>query len=70
MAGKIQDADIKSEAELVARGATKAQLPNATKIYSAKTDEILEDRLPAESGLLITAETAKSQAIKYALIFG
>lgn len=33
MAGKIQDADIKSAAELVSAGATAASLPNDDKIY-------------------------------------
>jgi hypothetical protein len=33
MAGKIQNEDIKSSAELVAAGGTAAQLPNDTKIY-------------------------------------
>jgi hypothetical protein len=33
MAGKIQDQDLKSAAELIAAGATAASLPNDTKIY-------------------------------------
>ena len=37
MAGKIQNVDIKSEAELIALGATKSSLPNADKIYVPKT---------------------------------
>ena len=30
---KIQNADIKSAAELVSQGATEAELPNDTKVY-------------------------------------
>jgi len=42
MSGKIQNADIKSEAELIAGGADKTFLPRTTKFYSPKTGEILE----------------------------
>ena len=70
MAGKIQDADIKSEAELVAKGATRAQLPSAEKIYSPKTEETLEERLPEDAGVLASDATAEAYAITYALIFG
>lgn len=70
MSGKIQNADVKSEAELIALGATRAQLPSAAKIYSPKTLETLEERMPDESGQLSTMANAKRQAIKYSLVFG
>jgi len=41
----IQDADIKSESELITLGADKTQLPNTTKVYTAKSDSVLETTL-------------------------
>jgi hypothetical protein len=70
MAGKIQNADVKSEAELIALGATRAQLTSAEKIYSPKTGETVEERMPVDAGALSTENNAKSQAIKFAIILG
>lgn len=69
MSGKIQNADVKSEAELIALSATRAQLISTTKIYSPKTAETVEERMPVESGQLSTMANAKKQAVKYALVF-
>lgn len=45
MAGKIQNADVKSLTELTGLGATKTQLLNTDKMYSPKTDNVLETDL-------------------------
>jgi hypothetical protein len=45
MAGKIQNADIKSLTELTGLGATKVELLNTDKMYSPKTDNVLETDL-------------------------
>lgn len=45
MAGKIQNADIKSLSELTTLGATKTELLNTSKMYTLKSDEVLETTL-------------------------
>lgn len=63
MAGRIQNEDLKSEAELIALGANRTRLPNTDKIYipefgQAKTmSEALSQRLLHGSPLLIHANT-------------
>ena len=42
MSNKFQNEDFKSELELTTAGGTKAQLLNTTKIYSPKSDDVLE----------------------------
>jgi hypothetical protein len=54
MAGKIQNADIKTEAELIALGATKTELPNTTKVYSPKTTNVLETDLRKNNDVATT----------------
>ena len=44
-AGKLQDADFKSEAELVGAGATAASLLNDTKIYVTSVAKTLDDAI-------------------------
>lgn len=41
MSNKFQNEDFKSEADLIAKGGTKAQLLNTTKLFSPKHSEIL-----------------------------
>ncbi len=45
MAGKIQNADLKSLSELTGLGATKTELLNTDKMYSPKTTNVLETDL-------------------------
>jgi len=45
MVGKIQNADIKSLGELTGLGATKTELLNTGKMYTPKSDEVLETTL-------------------------
>lgn len=47
MAGKIQNQDIKSSAELASAGATDASLPNDNKIYVASLSKRLDQALSA-----------------------
>jgi hypothetical protein len=44
-AGRIQNEDVKSEAELISLGATKTSLINASKIYVLEFDKTLEDAI-------------------------
>jgi 6-phosphogluconolactonase (cycloisomerase 2 family) len=45
MSNKFQNEDFKSEEELIALDGSKSQLLNTTKIYSPKSDEVLESVL-------------------------
>ena len=60
MAGKIQNADIKSLAELTGLGAAKAQLPNTDKMYTPKSDEVLETTLRKNNYSAVVDPTAYS----------
>jgi hypothetical protein len=55
MSNKFQNEDFKSESELVSAGGTKANLLNATKIYSPKTTNVLETDLRKNNDSAITA---------------
>jgi hypothetical protein len=45
MASRLQDVDVKSEAELIALGADKTALINTTKLYTPKSLDVLESVL-------------------------
>ena len=68
--GLLQDADFKTEADLVSLGATKSSLINDSKIYV--TGGGINDRLDnaINNGTFCTVAQAKQQAIKYAIVFG
>lgn len=57
MAGKLQNQDHKSEAELIALGATKTSLLNTDKIYSPKNADVLETVIRKNNYLAIVDPT-------------
>lgn len=62
MAGKVQDKDIKSEAELIGKGADKTFLPNTTKMYTNKSADVLETVLRFNNFTAIVAPTINNDS--------
>jgi hypothetical protein len=61
MAGKIQNEDLKSSAELAAAGATDASLPNDNKVYVATYSKRLDQAISA-GDILGTAHSSSTTA--------
>lgn len=61
MSGKIQNEDLKSEAELISGGATASSLPNDNKIYVATYSKRLDQAI-ADGNILGTAHSGDTSA--------
>jgi hypothetical protein len=64
MAGQLQNADFKTEAELIALSANKTELLNATKIYSPKTTNVLEDDLRKNNDIATSAPSVGNDSLQ------
>lgn len=62
MSNKFQNEDFKTEADLVAKGGTKAQLLNTTKLYSPKSADILETLLRKNNDAANVAPTTANDS--------